>query len=400
METGQPAPADGVENWTTALLGAGLVGGVYADGWAHLNLGDLDSFFTPWHGLLYGAFTLLAGWSTAMLWRRRRLEARWRNRAAGGYGWGLVGIAVFAVGGLLDMGWHTLFGLETGLDALVSPTHLLLLTGGVLLIASPLRAADHFPRRPAWSAVLSLAAATSLAGFFLIYVSVFVDPGAREPLTSIPEDAAGHREAELFASAGMASYLVTTVLLVAPLLFLGRRGALTRGAVTVLVAAVALPAATLSQLEFAVPAIGAVAGAAVVDLLLVLRPSLAPGALGGLVPALVWAGQLAGLATIDMLRWPVPLWSGVVLLSALLGLTLAWLTRPGRHPASAADPVPVAGSADSVTSPSADQRSAAGGSPRPPQRPGPAPTPPAAVAVSRQRSKSASAAAPSRPRPG
>src|SRR5215469_8876772 len=35
-------------------LGVFLLGG-FTDGWAHNNIDGLDSFFTPWHAVLYGA---------------------------------------------------------------------------------------------------------------------------------------------------------------------------------------------------------------------------------------------------------------------------------------------------------------------------------------------------------
>jgi hypothetical protein len=34
------------ENAIAAVLGVVLVGGVYADGWAHLNIGGLETFFS------------------------------------------------------------------------------------------------------------------------------------------------------------------------------------------------------------------------------------------------------------------------------------------------------------------------------------------------------------------
>jgi hypothetical protein len=107
--------------------------------------------------------------------------------------------------------WHLAFGIEAGLDALVSPTHLLLLTGGTLLLTSPLRAAAATDR-DRWPAVVSMAAATSLAGFFLSYVSVFADPGAREPLHNLPTDLPEHRAAELPVIAARVQGVVATLL--------------------------------------------------------------------------------------------------------------------------------------------------------------------------------------------
>ena len=60
-------------DWAAAILGLLVVASVYSDGWAHLNVGGLDTFFSPWHGALYGSFTaltlLLVG--TTLMARRR-----------------------------------------------------------------------------------------------------------------------------------------------------------------------------------------------------------------------------------------------------------------------------------------------------------------------------------------
>ena len=54
-------PYDGVQDVLTAALGAIVVVAIHLDGHAHvLNLPD--SFFTPWHGVLYGGVTALSGW--------------------------------------------------------------------------------------------------------------------------------------------------------------------------------------------------------------------------------------------------------------------------------------------------------------------------------------------------
>ena len=224
------------ENWTAAALGWVLVLSLYADGWAHVNVPGLETFFTPWHAALYSSFALLVAWLALMLLRRPRRGER--ARLPRGYGWGWVGVAVFLAGGLADMAWHLAFGIEAGIDALVSPTHLVLLGGGLLLIVSPLRAQRGLGGTWAWPSVLSTAAATALIGFFLSYVSVFTDPGAREALTTIPEGAPGHRAGELPAVAGLAGYLVTTVLIVAPAFSLTRRGRVPVGTLAVVVAAV------------------------------------------------------------------------------------------------------------------------------------------------------------------
>jgi hypothetical protein len=53
----------------------------------------------------------------------------------------LLGFMIFALGGGVDFAWHTLFGFEADEEALLSPAHLLLATGAILLTSGPLRAA-------------------------------------------------------------------------------------------------------------------------------------------------------------------------------------------------------------------------------------------------------------------
>jgi hypothetical protein len=113
----------------------------------------------------------------------------------------------------------------------VSPTDLILLTGGVLLLSSPLRAAlASGPRVLPRSAVQSVAAVAALTAFFHSYVSVFTEPGSVTPLTTIPEGAPGHQTAELPAVARLGGYPVTTLLLVVPVIYLRRTGRSLRAA--------------------------------------------------------------------------------------------------------------------------------------------------------------------------
>jgi hypothetical protein len=333
------SPSTSAEDAVVALLGLWIVGAVYADGWAHLNLPGLESFFTPWHGALYLGFAVLSAWLGRMALLRRSADRPWYRAFPAGYGLSAAGVVVFGAGGVGDMAWHIVFGVEAAVDALVSPTHLVLLVGGILLITGPLRGVWHrtggrWPRSltAAWPGVLALATTAALAGFFLSYVSVFVQPMADQPLTTIPEGMPGHVESELPALVGLAGYLVTTAVLVVPLMLARRRGPLPPGSTAVVVALVALPAAALTELRYGVAATGAVAAALVADALVSTR--------GGptdvrwvavAVPALVWPGQLIGLAIMPGVRWSVELWFGVVVLTVLAGLALGSLAPPAKY---------------------------------------------------------------------
>src|SRR4029450_10363992 len=113
---GRPRARRG-DDLAAALLGTWVVGGLFMDGWAHVNQPGLETFFSPWHAIFYAA--LLGSTAVAARLRprprpatfyprflvatvvRARLVAR-HQRGGGrvdlalvpaGYGLGLVGVA-------------------------------------------------------------------------------------------------------------------------------------------------------------------------------------------------------------------------------------------------------------------------------------------------------------------
>jgi Tol biopolymer transport system component len=181
-------PVDGLAfDRIAVLLAVIFVGGVYLDGWAH-NHGKVDqTFFTPWHAVLYSGYAIDAIFLLVTWLRLRRAGRDWRHAMPAGYGIALVGAAIFAVGGVLDLIWHTLFGIEADVQALLSPTHLLLATGLFLMLTGPLRAAwarRESGRRLTWAAgapaLLALALVLSLFTFFTQFAHPLVQPWAAQ----------------------------------------------------------------------------------------------------------------------------------------------------------------------------------------------------------------------------
>ena len=112
---------------------AWLATGAYVDGWAHNHIPELETFFTPWHAILYSGY--LASVIVLLVWIffRRTNGLRGSRIIPEGLGFSLAGMLIFFFGGLGDMLWHIVFGIEAGIEALLSPTHLLLATGVFLM---------------------------------------------------------------------------------------------------------------------------------------------------------------------------------------------------------------------------------------------------------------------------
>lgn len=176
------------EDIGAALLGLWLVVAVFLDGRAHW-LGLPDSFFTPWHGLLYGGLLLLGLWLLAMGWRRRGTAPPWRAVLAppAGYGWPLVGAGIFAAGGAADLAWHEVFGIEAGIDALLSPSHLLLFAGAGFLLAGPVLSARVKGEPSLAATVLALLALSAVAAFALSFLSGFFSDAPVYTVGHFPE---------------------------------------------------------------------------------------------------------------------------------------------------------------------------------------------------------------------
>ena len=178
-------------DWAMASLSTVLVGGFYLDLWAHAHGRTDNTFFTPWHAVLYSMLAAVGVFLSITSWRAWRRGASWRQSLPAGYGLSLLGVGLFFLGGAADLVWHVLFGVEFSVDALLSPTHLVLAAAGLLIVTGSLRAAWHDPLRtsrqwlPRIPAVLSLALALSIFTGFTQFVHPLVDPYAQvSPLAS------------------------------------------------------------------------------------------------------------------------------------------------------------------------------------------------------------------------
>ncbi len=206
----------------------------------------------------------------------------------------------------------------------------MLALGVALMTSGPLRAALRRPAgrwRDELPMLLSLTCVVSNLTFFTQIAHPLANLWAAGP----------RRWSSDVTELGIVSMLLTTVILIAPLLLLLRHGRLPGGAVTLVVGLNCVATGVLFDHGPypLVPVVAMVAAAAGGDLLRVaLRPSPErPAAfrwfaLG--VPALLHAAYFAALALTDGIGYSPHLWMGVVVFAGVIGWLLSYLVLPPR----------------------------------------------------------------------
>jgi hypothetical protein len=315
-----------------AVLGLAFAAGLHLDGWAHNHDRVDDSFFTPWHAVFYAAYLLVAGVVLRRVLGRRATGMEWRDAVAPTYALTVAGVALFAVGGVGDMLWHTVFGIEEGVDALLSPTHLVLAMGGALMATGPFLAGWR-DRRSGWAGSVVVVLVTLELWVLLAFMTQYAHPLVQLWPTPDWTFAAGI-DSETGRALGAAGLLLQVVLLSGAVLLLASRDRLPRGALTLMLTAAAALAVTQGDDFWLVLPIGI--GAVAIDAVAErLRPwdGARFRALSVVVPAVWTASYFAGLHLGDDVAWSTHMWAGAVVLAGITGLLVGLLIR---QPESAA----------------------------------------------------------------
>jgi hypothetical protein len=326
-------------DWPAALLGLWLMLGMFLDGFAHHNLPEsLETFFTPWHGILYSGFLALAGFILFHQFRNMRNGYHWNWALPAGHSLALIGVAAFALGGVGDLVWHTVFGIEEGVEALLSPTHLLLAGGGLLLISGPFRAAlRRFTgvTKPGWKnlipALLSALAFLSVLTFFTEYANTLASPErvAENPFVG------GLAEFVHYQTAlGVVGVLIPTALVMGLILVIVRRWTLPTGALALIVSGNGLLMALFHYHETAAypqTLIPILSGGLIAELAYAwLKPSAgrenALRAFAFVTPLAQSALFLATLILTSGVWWSIHMWAGVPFMAGVVGLLTSLAT--------------------------------------------------------------------------
>jgi len=325
IKTGYPHGGQRFD-WIMVGLSALFLSGLWVDGWAHFHNKVDDSFFTPWHLIFYSAFGLLALFLGYNQVKNVNHGHGFSKALPQGYQLSLIGVAVFAISGAVDMVWHTLFGIEGGTEALMSPSHIGLGIGMTMVFSGPviatwIRGKTH-PDLRGWRAlgpmILGMTLLLTVVWFFTSYANPTVTPYI----------AMGSR------SSAVQDFGVTTILFSAAILSgftlpMLRRWRLPFGTFTVIFTVSTALLTLLNDFYLLIP--GAIVTGLLVDIVINRVQPWRKDAWRVLVvaycaPFMYYAMYFLTMYFIDTLSWSIHVWTGAMFISGVIGASMALLT--------------------------------------------------------------------------
>lgn len=322
------------EIWVVTIACLWFFSGLFLDGWAHNHRPELESFFTPWHAVYYSGYFVTTFSLLLIVWGgKRKRGGSFMANIPEGFGAALLGSALFIVGGIGDLLWHEIFGVEVDIGALLSPTHLVLAVSMALMVSTGLR--TWFRTTPPIGVPKLLSQLPMLmSSVFTVSLVWFMTQFSH----FITSRASGLRPEEIVAdmsqNIAITGYLLHIIVIFACILFIARRARIAAGGFTFLFAGPILAMALMHDGLELVPA-GIVAGL-VAD---ILSRKLHPfelhrkevRAFGFIIPATFFTAYFLTLSVTDGIWWSVHEWTGSIVMAGLAGLLTTFLVLPLRE---------------------------------------------------------------------
>ncbi len=315
-------------DWLFVIFGGMWTTGVFIDGWAHIHRASTrDSFFTPWHAIFYGGMMLTATLLLLQLAHNHANGYSLRRSLPREYFFALSGVAIALVAGVGDLLWHSIFGIEIGVEALLSPTHILLAIGGAIAVSGPFHAVwyrhkDH-PLH-AFPTILSASYFLSVVLFMLQFLNPFNFPWATlsffERNVSNPEYAIG---------VGIASIIIFTGVYMGLILSSIKHWSFPFGSFT-LILGLNVFAITVTHGEYyEFIATGVIAGLVHDILYHILKPKQRGEKyirlFSLLAPMILFGAYFITLFLTDRIIWSVHMWTGAIVLAGITGFLMSYL---------------------------------------------------------------------------
>jgi hypothetical protein len=309
---------DSTFNKFVIVFGLWLVFGVFLDEWAHINVPELETFFTPWHGVLYSGFVATFLFILINSIKNKLRGKSWKNSVPKGYGLSLVGGFIFLADGLGDMIWHIIFGIEESVEALLSPTHMGLAIGGVLMILGAFRN-DWYSKNK--QAMLTTLMSVALVLGVFTFMTQFADPlnhiySSKEQITENVE----HGQ-----TIGIIGIYLSVAILMSLLLLTVRRWKIPFGGITLILTVHAILVAFMREMNGFIP-VAFVTGL-IADSFLKFKSIKGRNFhwFGFLVPFIFYLGYFFVVEMEWGISWTVHLWTGSVVVAGLIGWFVSYL---------------------------------------------------------------------------
>jgi hypothetical protein len=322
-------------DWTFIALVMLFIAGLWVDGWAHFHGQVDDSFFTPWHLLFYSAFGFIALFLGFNHWRNVTKGYAFQRALPSGYWYALIGVVFFSIGGVGDMIWHTLFGIEEGSEALTSPSHIILVIGMVLIITAPIRAAWMNYQQGAmlgWPniapALIGATLLLSMLAFFTTYAHPLMYPA------SVDTSVIGTTMQQTTQDLGVTSVLLQAAFIAGIVVLLNARWSLPFGSFTLILGLNSFLIVILSDMFFFV--LSALLTGLIADVLAWrLKPSLhntrSFHLLAFVVPSLYFLLYFLAIDFRIGIIWSIHVWTGTIVLAGIVGLLISHLVAASQR---------------------------------------------------------------------
>jgi hypothetical protein len=335
------------ERAALALLVTVVTFGLAIDTQSHRQSDVIDTFFTQEHALGYAGSTACGVFLLYLVRRRQIAGLRGRDVIPLGLESAIAGLAVYVVGGIGDLSWHTAFGVEQELKILFSPTHLLLMCAMLMLAFGPIRSAwmsldldgqnQVQNGRPSlggmtkfWPLALAAGSMATVLNIFFTYASPFETSVFTVKIPLLFQQFGSFLQVS--ATLGI---FVHTLVFFGIILVMLRRWPLPVGLITVMLAVPAAAMFVYFDWEYRTEITALLVGALAVDMLLfglqfISSVRLRFRLFGALAPVLFWSLYLVVTKGSDPITWSNEQWTGTIAWSGLLGLALTVLLLPPR----------------------------------------------------------------------
>ena len=314
-------------DWLMIVAISWFIGGLYLDGWAHNNIPSLETFFTPWHAVMYSGFFVTAACLVGKTVLNRRTKSSWKEAVPFGYTYALFGVGLFLVSGAADLIWHQIFGIEKSTEALLSPTHIFLAIGGFLIYTGPFVAgamrAKFKQMNLSLPMLLSLIYGFSVITFMTQFATFahLLNIGIKPSTVSLQS---------IYDGLSVSSFLFQVIFVSGIFLTVMRRFRFPFGSFTLLFLLNTIGMTIMKTSTWLIPA-ALIAGFCIDGLVCILKPASTAirfRAFATLFPAVFFICYLTSVTMTGTLWWSIHMWTGSVVVPSIMGLLMSLVIWP------------------------------------------------------------------------